>query len=176
MRVLGIDPGSRVTGYGVVDCSQNRIKHVVSGTIKMPTGNLPARLNQIYQGIGKIVVEYEPKIAVIEDVFISVNPRSALLLGHARGSAICAVAAHDVEIYEYSTKEIKLSVTGNGAASKQQVQFMVRMLLCLTEDPNADQADALACALTYCQRLPQTFPKYSVPVRDREPDPAEIAP
>lgn len=176
MRVLGIDPGSRVTGYGVVDCENNRIKHVASGTIKLPTGGLPARLKQIYEGIGKIIVDFEPNIAVVEDVFVSVNPRSALLLGHARGSAICAAAAHDLVVYEYSTKEIKLSVTGRGAASKQQVQFMVRMLLCLTEEPNADQADALACALTHCQRLPQSLAQYSVQYRGEGPAPAAAVP
>ncbi len=156
MRVLGIDPGSRVTGYGVIFSSENHIRHIASGKIGMPKGNLPSRLHQIYQGIQEVIVEHQPQIAVVEKVFISVNPNSALLLGHARGSAICAAAAHKLEIFEYSTREIKKTVTGNGGATKEQVQFMVQMLMCLSELPGQDEADALATAIAHCQLMPQT--------------------
>jgi len=123
---------------------------------------LPSRLNQIYQGIQQIVEKFQPQTAVVEDLFIAVNPRSALMLGHARGSAICALAASGIDIYEYSTREIKKSITGNGAAAKVQVQYMVRMLLCLPNEPKTDEADALASAITHYQHMPQFHQQHQV--------------
>ena len=153
-RILGIDPGSRVTGYGVIECGYDRIQYVGSGSIKLPTGDLPERLSEIYHQITDVICKYEPQIAVVEQVFVSVNPRSALLLGHARGSAIVACAASELEIHEYAARKIKKSITGSGSAAKEQIQYMVQMLLNLKEVPAQDEADALAGAITHFQHMP----------------------
>jgi crossover junction endodeoxyribonuclease RuvC len=154
IRILGIDPGSRITGYGVIECRSERIQHVGSGSIKLPTGDLPGRLSEIYHQITDVICKYEPQIAVVEQVFVSVNPQSALLLGHARGSAIVACAASELEIYEYAARQIKKSITGSGSAAKEQIQYMVQMLLSLKKMPDPDEADALAGAITHYQHMP----------------------
>ncbi len=154
IRILGIDPGSRVTGYGVIECRSDRIQYVCSGSIKLPTGDLSERLSEIYHQITDVICKYEPQFAVVEQVFVSVNPQSALLLGHARGSAIVACAASELEIYEYAARQIKKSITGSGSAAKEQIQYMVQMLLCLKKMPDQDEADALAGAITHYQHMP----------------------
>ncbi len=149
ISVLGIDPGSRVTGYGVIAFQEDCVKYICSGVINMPDGTLPHRLNQIFDGISQVVEDNKPELAVVEKVFVATNPNSALLLGHARGSAICACASRGVSIVEYSAREIKQAITGTGAASKQQMLYMVQMLLGRPEISRQDEADALAGAITY---------------------------
>ncbi len=153
-RIVGIDPGSRVTGYGVIECDKNHIKYVDSGSIRMPQGDLPQRLHQIFEGIGAVITQHRPTIAAVEKVFVSINPQSALKIGHARGAAICVCAAHDVQIHEYAAREIKRTVTGTGSASKEQVKYMVLMLLGLEDVKIQDEADALAAAITHYQHIP----------------------
>lgn len=159
MRILGIDPGSRATGYGVIESSIGKVRYIASGCIKTVSGSLPERLAEIYHGISDVISLHNPDIAVVEQVFVSVNPGSALKLGHARGSAICACAANGIKVYEYSAREIKKTITGNGAATKEQIQYMVQMLLTLREQPDEDAADALAGALTHFQFMPLLEPK-----------------
>lgn len=158
MRILGIDPGSRTTGYGVIDTETGRITHIGSGSIKTTKGALPARLGEIYHGICDVINQHQPDIAVVEEVFMSVNPQSALKLGQARGSAICACAANEIKLFEYSARVIKKTITGNGAATKEQVQYMVQMLLSLAKPLEEDEADALAGALTHFQFMPLLEP------------------
>ena len=154
MRILGIDPGSRVTGYGVIESSTGQVRYIDSGAIKTSSDALPIRLSEIYHGISDVISTHQPETAVVEKVFVSVNPQSALKLGHARGSAICACAANLIDIYEYSAREIKKTITGSGSASKDQIQYMVQMLLTLSDTPGEDEADALAGALTHFQHIP----------------------
>ena len=154
MKILGIDPGSRATGFGVIESSIGNIRYVASGCIRTVSGSLPERLGEIYHGISDVISLHNPDIAVVEQVFVSVNPRSALKLGHARGSAISACAAKMIKLYEYTPREIKKTVTGNGAATKEQVQYMVRMLLALDRELGEDEADALAGALAHYQHVP----------------------
>ena len=152
-RILGIDPGSRITGFGVIDCQVGHVSYVESGLIKPPIEHLPSRLHQIYFGIKDIIERVKPDVAVVEQVFMSVNPQSALKLGQARGAAICACGARDVKVYEYAAKKIKSTVTGAGMASKEQVQYMVKMLLNLEQKLYEDEADALAGAITHFQLM-----------------------
>ena len=154
MRILGIDPGSRVTGYGVIKCSLNRIAYVDGGTIRTEGGDLGERLHKIFEELDIVIKELKPEVAAVERVFVSMNVRSALLLGHARGSAICACTANKVELREYSAREVKKCITGSGAADKTQIQYMVQSLLALQSVPQADEADALACAITHYQHMP----------------------
>ena len=154
IRILGIDPGSRVTGYGVIECNNNQIRYLDSGTVRLPEGTLAERLFQIFEGISAVCKRHRPHIASVEKVFVSVNPQSALKIGHARGSAICACAANDLPIVEYAAREVKQTVTGTGSASKDQVKYMVLMLLGLEKIQNQDEADALAAAITHYQHVP----------------------
>ncbi len=154
IRILGIDPGSRITGFGVIECATNHIKYLDSGVIRLPQGSLSERLYQIFDGIGTVIKQHRPHVTAVEKVFVSVNPQSALKIGHARGSAICACAAHGVEIHEYAAREIKRTVTGTGTASKEQVKYMVLMLLGLERLDVQDEADALAAAITHYQHIP----------------------
>ena len=151
-RILGIDPGSRLTGFGVLDFVGDKPTYVASGTIRSPDGSFPERLRKIFESVGEIVSEYRPAIVSIESVFMARNPGSALKLGHARSAALCATFAHDVEVFEYSPREIKLAVVGTGAATKEQVQHMVVSLLQLDGTPAADAADALAAAICHAHR------------------------
>ncbi|MCF6323074.1 MAG: crossover junction endodeoxyribonuclease RuvC [Gammaproteobacteria bacterium] len=149
MRILGIDPGSRITGFGVIDVSGNRVSYVASGCVRTADGSLPERLKTIYEGIFEVVHSYQPLEMAIENVFMQKNAASALKLGQARGAAICAVVTQAVDVYEYSPTQIKQAVVGRGHADKTQVQHMVTALLKLPETPQADAADALACALCH---------------------------
>ncbi|WP_059420418.1 crossover junction endodeoxyribonuclease RuvC [Sulfuricella sp. T08] len=149
MRILGIDPGLRVTGFGVIDKLGQQLVYVASGCIRTPTGELPQRLKSIIDGLGEVIASYNPEQVVVEKVFVNVNPQSTLLLGQARGAAICAAILKDLPVAEYTALQVKQAVVGNGHAAKEQVQDMVRRLLKLEGDPQADAADALACAICH---------------------------
>ena len=151
-RILGIDPGSRLTVFGVVDFDGDKALYVASGTVKSVDGAFADRLRQIYESVGDIVDEFRPDIVAIESVFMHKNAGSALKLGHARSAAICATFAHGVEIHEYAPREIKQAVVGTGAATKEQVQHMVVSILTLDGMPAEDAADALATALCHGQQ------------------------
>jgi crossover junction endodeoxyribonuclease RuvC len=150
MRVLGIDPGSRVTGFGVVEVLRNgRLQYVASGCVRLPPGGLAERLKTVYEGVTEIIRTYQPTVLAIEKVFLARNADSALKLGQARGAAILAGANHTLEIAEYTALQIKRAAVGRGHAGKQQVQHMVKALLGLSAAPQADAADALACAICH---------------------------
>lgn len=151
-RILGIDPGSRFTGFGVIDFDGDQPAYVASGTIKSPDGTFPDRLKKIFESVGEIVAQYRPDIVAIESVFMARNAGSALKLGHARSAALCATFAFDVDVFEYAPREIKQAVVGTGAASKEQVQHMVVSLLQLDGMPAPDAADALAAAICHGHR------------------------
>lgn len=152
VRILGIDPGSRLTGFGVLDFESDRASYVASGTVQSIDGEFPDRLKQIFESVVKIVSQYQPDVIAIESVFVHKNAGSALKLGHARSAAICATFESDAEIFEYAPREIKQAVVGNGSATKDQVQHMVVSLLRLDGTPSADAADALATALCHGHR------------------------
>lgn len=144
--IIGIDPGSRCTGYGVIRVEGNQSIHLTSGFLKLSDLSLAERLQQIYAGLQDIIQCYQPHEAAIEQVFMHENPGAALKLGQARGAAIVAL---QMPVAEYSARQVKLSVVGYGAARKEQVQHMVARLLNLPEVLQADQADALAIALCH---------------------------
>ena len=148
-RILGIDPGLRVTGFGVIEVNQQSLTYVTSGCIKTTGEGLPDRLKEILSGLMEIIESHDPTIAVVEKVFVNVNPQSTLLLGQARGAAISAAVLKDLAVSEFTALQVKQSVVGNGHADKSQVQEMVRRLLNLPSAPSTDAADALACAICY---------------------------
>jgi len=148
-RILGIDPGSRLTGFGVVDFNGDQAQYVASGTVKSIDGEFADRLRQIFESIGSIVGEYRPDIVAVESVFMHKNAGSALKLGHARSAAICATFEYGLEIHEYAPREIKQAVVGTGAATKEQVQHMIVSILSLDGVPAEDAADALAAAICH---------------------------
>lgn len=152
MRILGIDPGSRRTGFGVVDCLGQDAVYVASGSVRSLDGGFPDRLKLIFDAIGEIVDQYRPHIVAVESVFMHKNAASALKLGHARSAAICATFSLEIDVYEYAPREIKQAIVGTGAASKEQIQHMIRHLLKLEGDPSPDAADALATALCHANR------------------------
>lgn len=149
MIILGIDPGLRITGFGVIEKQGNKLRYIASGTIKTLDIDLPSRLKTILQGVGEVVASYRPDCAAIEKVFVNVNPQSTLLLGQARGAAICALVNADLAVAEYTALQVKQAVVGQGKAQKQQVQDMVQRLLALSGTPTADAADALGVAITH---------------------------
>jgi len=150
IRILGVDPGLRITGFGVIEKSGNKLTYVASGCIKTDAKTaLPTRLGAIHAGLRELVAQYKPDQAVVEIVFVNVNPQSTLLLGQARGAAITALVSSGVEVAEYTALQVKQAVVGNGHADKIQVQHMVRRLLSLPGDPSPDAADALACAIAH---------------------------
>jgi len=149
MRILGIDPGLRVTGFGVVDKNGSRLTYVTSGRIRTPDGDLAPRLKAILEGLAEVIAEQQPAQVALEKVFVNVNPSSTLLLGQARGTAICAAVMHGLPVAEYTALQVKQAVVGNGHAQKRQVQDMVRRLLKLSGEPSTDAADALACAICH---------------------------
>ncbi|MDA0830437.1 MAG: crossover junction endodeoxyribonuclease RuvC [Proteobacteria bacterium] len=149
LRILGIDPGLRVTGFGVIEVNQQSLTYVTSGCIKTTGEGLPDRLKEILSGLMEIIESHDPTIAVVEKVFVNVNPQSTLLLGQARGAAISAAVLKDLAVSEFTALQVKQSVVGNGHADKSQVQEMVRRLLNLPSAPSTDAADALACAICY---------------------------
>ena len=155
MRVLGIDPGSKVTGFGVVERQTGQAVpvHVAHGTIRVPerVSDLAGRLAHVFGEVSAVVERYAPDVASVEQVFVSASPRSALVLGQARGAVLVALARASVTVAEYSPAEIKQSVVGNGRAAKGQVQRLVQRLLDLERAPAQDAADALAAALCHAQ-------------------------
>ena len=153
-RILGIDPGSRITGYGVIDSIRGKIGFVACGVVKTsPNSPFPVRLNQIFDGINEVIQLHGPTVAAVEDLFLATNPRSALKLGQARGAAVVAVMQNGLQVYDYSPKFIKQAVVGYGQAGKVQVQHMVRVLLGLSGSPSNDAADALAVAICHANQF-----------------------
>ncbi len=150
VRVLGIDPGSRITGFGIVDQDGQQSAYVTSGCIRVQGDLLPERLKSIFEGISDIIMQHHPDEIAVEGVFMHRNAGSALKLGQARGAAICAAAVQSLPVSEYTPAQIKLAVVGRGRAAKEQVQHMVTVLLGLPASPQADAADALATALCHC--------------------------
>ncbi len=148
-RILGIDPGLQVTGFGILDKMGQKLGYVTSGCIRTPDVELPGRLRAILESLSRVIGEYRPQQVAVEEVFVNINPRSTLLLGQARGAAICACVAHGLPVAEYTALQVKQAVVGNGHARKQQVQEMVKRLLHLPAPPSADAADALACAICH---------------------------
>jgi len=149
MKILGIDPGLRATGFGVIDQQGNKLTYIASGIVSTPNADLPQRLKVIFTGISDIVHTYAPDCAAIEKVFVNVNPQSTLLLGQARGAAICALVHANLGVAEYTALQVKQAVVGRGKAQKQQVQDMVRRLLVLPGLPSTDAADALGVAICH---------------------------
>jgi crossover junction endodeoxyribonuclease RuvC len=150
MIILGIDPGLRTTGFGVIEKQGSKLRYIASGTIKTGSdGALPPRLKVILNGIGEVVRTYQPDCAAIEKVFVNVNPQSTLLLGQARGAAITALVGSDLSVAEYTALQVKQAVVGTGKAAKEQVQDMVSRLLLLPGLPGSDAADALGVAICH---------------------------
>lgn len=155
VRILGIDPGLRQTGFGIIEKVEGKIGYIASGTIKTANSknselaDLPSRLKIILEGLLEVIFTYQPTQVAVEKVFVNVNPQSTLLLGQARGAAISAAVLKDLPVAEYTALQIKQSVVGNGHAAKEQVQEMVKILLKLASSPKADSADALACAICH---------------------------
>lgn len=152
MRIFGIDPGSQVTGYGIIQANGTRLQHIDNGVIR-PKAKLPYadRLAYIFEHLTKRMAEFRPNFVAIEEVFFSKNPRSALHLGQARGIALLIAAQANITIHEYSTRAVKQAITGYGNATKQQIQFMTAKMLKLPEPAAEDAADALAVAITHAQ-------------------------
>lgn len=148
-RVLGIDPGSRVTGYGVIETDGVRSHHLGSGCIRTISGEFPARLGEIFNGLRAVLAEWQPQEVAIEQVFVSRNAATALKLGQARGAAISAVVTLDLPLFEYTPAAVKQGLVGNGRAEKEQVQHMVRVVLGMQGSMTLDQSDALAIALCH---------------------------
>jgi crossover junction endodeoxyribonuclease RuvC len=149
LRILGIDPGLQVTGFGVIDFSNQKLVYVASGCVKSGAGDLAARLKSILEGLNQVIVSHAPGQVAVEKVFVNMNPQSTLALGQARGTAICAAVLAGLPVAEYTALQVKQSVVGNGHAAKEQVQHMVKRLLALPGDPAPDAADALACAICH---------------------------
>ncbi|NUU02059.1 crossover junction endodeoxyribonuclease RuvC [Herbaspirillum robiniae] len=149
MKIIGIDPGLRTTGFGVIHKQGNKLSYIASGTIKTPDGDLPSRLKVILASVSEVVRTYTPDCAAIEKVFVNVNPQSTLLLGQARGAAICALVHNDLAVAEYTALQVKQAVAGHGKAQKAQVQEMVARLLQLPGLPGTDAADALGVAICH---------------------------
>ena len=151
IRILGIDPGSRATGYGLIEAAPGRFRCIEQGVLKLGDGPIPGRLHLLFQGLRELLARMQPDEVAMEQVFVKRNVASALVLGQARGAAICAVAEASHALHEYAPASIKQAVTGSGRAEKAQIQRMVRVLLNLPVVPAADAADALACALCHAQ-------------------------
>jgi crossover junction endodeoxyribonuclease RuvC len=149
LRILGIDPGLRVTGFGVIEQTGQQLVYVTSGCIRSGEGELPQRIKVLLEGLQEVIASTRPQCVAIEQVFVNINPQSTLLLGQARGAAICAAVASALPVAEYTALQVKQAVVGAGKAKKEQVQAMVRRLLKLAGDPSPDAADALACAICH---------------------------
>ena len=151
MIILGIDPGSRTTGFGLIENQANRLRYIDSGNIRVSGASLPQRLGCIFNEIENVIQKHRPQQMSIENVFMARNPDSALKLGQARGAAICAAYQAGLEIAEYAPREIKQAIVGSGAANKEQVQHMVKRLLGIRQQLHADEADGLAIAICHAQ-------------------------
>lgn len=150
--ILGIDPGSRKVGYGVILVTQNRYTHIDSGVLIIPLESIPTRLGFIHSKITELIVKHKPHAFAIEDIFVNKNVSSALKLGQARGAAIVAAVNNNVGVFEYPARLVKQAVVGKGSADKYQVQQMVRILLNLNYLPKTDEGDALAIAICHANR------------------------
>ena len=148
-RILGIDPGSRLTGYGVLEITPRGIRYLASGCIRIKAEDFPTRLKQIFDGVTEIIHLYQPTQMAIEQVFMHKNADSALKLGQARGAAICATLNQDLPVFEYAARQVKQALVGKGNAEKQQVQHMVKILLAIQGDMQIDASDALAIGLCH---------------------------
>ncbi len=148
-RILGIDPGSRITGYGIIEESPQGSRYITSGSIRVQSDNLPERLKQIYAGVSEIVEQFQPEQMAIEQVFMHKNADSALKLGQARGAAICAAQSGGLPVFEYAARQIKQALVGKGNAQKEQVQHMVKILLSITGTLQVDAGDALGVCLCH---------------------------
>ena len=154
MRIIGIDPGSRVTGYGVIACQGSEIGFITCGTIRMQReADFSQRLLMIFAGLSEVIAEHRPDVAAVEDVFMAHNPRSALKLGQARGAAIVAAKNNKLPVFDYSPRKVKQAVAGYGQAEKSQVQEMVKVLLELSAVPSSDASDTLAVAICHSNHL-----------------------
>ena len=152
MRILGIDPGLRTTGFGVIESEGGRLAYVASGTIRtdaLPNGDLPGRLKVLFEGVREVVERYAPECAAVEIVFVNVNPQSTLLLGQARGAALAALVASGLPVSEYTALQMKKAVVGHGQARHHRLHLLLARLLALPGQPGADAADALGLAV--CQ-------------------------
>lgn len=154
MKILGIDPGSRITGWGLLSLDKNKIEYIASGDLKLGTGEFSGRLRLLHEELSELFITHQPTEFAIEKAFMAKNADSALKLGHARGVAVCVAALHDVAIAEYSPRSIKQAVVGTGAAAKEQVQHMVTAMLKPPHKLRSDEADALAIALCHAHQLP----------------------
>jgi crossover junction endodeoxyribonuclease RuvC len=148
-RVLGIDPGSRVTGFGVIETDGSRSRHLGSGCIRTAAGPFPDRLGEIFKGVREVLLQWQPQEVAVEQVFVSRNASSALKLGQARGAAISAIVTLDLAVFEYTPAAVKQGLVGNGRAEKEQVQHMVRVILGMQGRMALDESDALAVALCH---------------------------
>ncbi len=153
-RILGIDPGSQATGYGIIDRAGSDLGFVACGTVRTTSeDDIGSRLLLIYEGLRSVIERYAPDVAAVEEVFMSQNPRSALKLGHARGVAVLAAMKGGLKVHDYSARAVKQAVAGYGQADKHQVQHMVTALLELSSTPGSDAADALAVAICHANRM-----------------------
>ncbi len=153
MRILGIDPGTNATGYGVIERDGSKLRHIAHGTLRPARARpMAARLAEIHAGLTALIAEHRPERIALEQIFVAASSRSALVLGQARGAALAAAGAAGVPVDELAPQTIKLAVTGTGAAHKEQVQAMVRRLLALQASPPRDAADALAAAICFAHR------------------------
>ena len=154
IRIIGIDPGSRITGYGIIEKYGHRLGFITCGTIRTHREkDFSRRLLRIFEGLSEVMELYRPEVAAVEDVFVAHNPRSALKLGQARGTAVVAAMRQGLLVHDYSPRMIKQAVAGYGQAEKEQVQHMVRVLLDLSGVPSSDAADALAVAICHACRM-----------------------
>jgi len=149
VRVLGIDPGSRITGYGIIEVSGSNSRYIDCGCIRTGEATLPQRLKIIFASLSEIIADMQPDTVAIESVFMNRNADSALKLGRAQGAAMCAAVSQDLDVTEYTPAQVKQAVVGKGNAAKEQIQHMVKILLGLSKSPQADASDALAVALTH---------------------------
>ena len=155
LRILGIDPGSRVTGYGIIEAQGNRLRHIDNGIIATnPNEPLAGRLKTIYDGVARVIAEHNPAAVAVEQIFLAKNPQAALVLGHARGSVMLAAVNAGLAVHEYTALQVKSAVVGYGRAGKPQVQQMVKALLNLPEIAQEDAADALGVAICHAHSYP----------------------
>ena len=165
VRILGLDPGLRITGFGVIERHGARLAYVASGCIRSGEGTLPERLATLFRGVDELIATYRPTEAAVEKVFVNLNPQSTLLLGQARGAVLCAALLGGTAVHEYTALQVKQAVVGYGKADKVQVQEMVTRLLGLDATPGPDAADALACAI--CHAHQSALPYAAQAVRRR---------
>lgn len=149
LRVLGVDPGSRITGFGVVELENHRLRYIDCGRIRVADQPFATRLHTIYMELSAIIRTHRPQVMAVEKVFVAHNAQSALSLGHARGAAMVAATNENIDVAEYTALQVKQAVVGNGKAEKVQVQHMIRVLLGLRQAPPSDAADALACGICH---------------------------